>query len=275
MTAFSIRRLLGRLLILGAVAASPPALAQGDLLVAPTRVVLSGSGSTEIVLSNIGSEPATYRIALELRRMGAEGDFTEVPEAQANAAERAALEMLRYAPRRITLLPGQPQAIRLSARPGADLPDGEYRAHMSFRAVPPTVTPEAAESQAASGQLAIQLTPIYGITIPVFMRKGLLEVGAALAGPRLRSEVGQTWLELELKRTGARSVYGDIVGKRGGAEVFLAKGVAVYPELSSRSVRIPLTAEQAARIHGPLRIEYREPAEVGGQLIAATDVTIP
>lgn len=269
-----IRGLLGRCLILGAIMTAAPATASGDLLVAPTRVVLNGGGSAEIVLSNIGNEAATYRIGLELRRMGPEGDFAEVSEAEANQAERTAMDMLRYAPKRITLLPGQPQAIRLSARPGPDVPDGEYRVHMSFRAIPPALSAEALQAQATSGQLAIELTPIYGITIPIFIRKGLLEGAAALANPRLRSEADRTWLELDLTRTGNRSVYGDIIGKRDGADLFLAKGIAIYPEVGARTVRIPLTADQALRARGTLQIEYREPVESGGKLIAATTTTV-
>ena len=41
----------------------------GDLLVAPTRIVLDGRKGTEVVLNNIGDEPATYRISVEFRRM--------------------------------------------------------------------------------------------------------------------------------------------------------------------------------------------------------------
>lgn len=48
---------------------SGTARAQGDLLVAPTRIVINGGGGAEVVLSNIGAETATYRIGLELRRM--------------------------------------------------------------------------------------------------------------------------------------------------------------------------------------------------------------
>ena len=50
--------LLG-LAALGSVLAAVPVRAQGDLLVAPTRVVMNGGGSAEVVLSNIGSAPAT------------------------------------------------------------------------------------------------------------------------------------------------------------------------------------------------------------------------
>jgi P pilus assembly chaperone PapD len=245
-----------------------PALAQGDLLVAPTRVVLNGGGNAEVVLSNIGSQAATYRIGVELRRMEPDGDFADVADATATASEKAALEMLRYAPKRITLLPGQPQAIRLSARPAPELPDGEYRVHMSFRAVPPALSPEAAQEQASAGQLAIRLTPIYGITIPVFVRKGRLEATATIANPKLGRNGANSFVELDLRRSGNRSVYGEILGKRGNDQIFAIKGIAVYPEVAGRTVRIPLTPEQVAKLRGPVRIEYREMPENGGQLIA-------
>lgn len=251
-----------------ATANAAPAAAQGDLLVAPTRVILNGGGNAEVVLSNIGNQAATYRIGVELRRMEPDGDFADVTEAEANATEKASLEMLRYAPKRITLLPGQPQAIRLSARPAPELPDGEYRVHMSFRAVPPALSPEAAQEQAAAGQLAIRLTPVYGITIPVFIRKGRLEAGATIANPRLGGNAMAKWLELDMRRTGQRSVYGEILGKRGSEQVFAIKGIAIYPEVQSRTVKIPLTADQVAKLTGPVRIEYRELPENGGQLIA-------
>ncbi|MFN5781201.1 MAG: molecular chaperone, partial [Novosphingobium sp.] len=239
----SIRRFVLGLGALAATLSTSPALAQGDLLVAPTRVIINGGGNAEVVLSNIGNQAATYRIGVELRRMEPDGDFADVTEAEASATEKAALEMLRYAPKRITLLPGQPQAIRLSARPAPELPDGEYRVHMSFRAVPPALSPEAAQEQATAGQLAIRLTPVYGITIPVFIRKGRLEAGATIANPRLGGNTTSKWLELDMRRSGQRSVYGEILGKRGSEQIFLIKGVAIYPEVQGRSVRIPLTAE--------------------------------
>jgi len=266
--ASSIRRFALGFSALASALSAVPAAAQGDLLVAPTRVIINGGGNAEVVLSNIGSQAATYRIGVELRRMEPDGDFADVTEAEANATEKAALEMLRYAPKRITLLPGQPQAIRLSARPAPELPDGEYRVHMSFRAVPPALSPEAAQEQATAGQLAIRLTPVYGITIPVFIRKGRLEAGATIANPRLGGNATSKWLELDMRRTGQRSVYGEILGKRGSEQVFQIKGVAIYPEVQGRSVRIPLTAEQIAKLNGPIRIEYRELPENGGQLIA-------
>src|SRR5687768_15960066 len=82
----------------------------GDLLVAPTRVVLNGSRGTEVILNNIGDDVATYRISAELRRMTPEGKLTDV-EAPSDK-ENAAREMILFAPRKVTLPPNQPQAIR-------------------------------------------------------------------------------------------------------------------------------------------------------------------
>ena len=124
-----------------AVAASActlPSAAQagvGDLLVAPTRVVLDGGKGAEIILNNIGEEPATYRVSVEFRRMTENGDLVDVTEP--TPADRTAEDMIVYAPRKVTLAPHEPQAIRIAARPAAGLPDGEYRVHMLFRAIPP------------------------------------------------------------------------------------------------------------------------------------------
>src|SRR5690349_8885196 len=55
----------------------------GDLLVAPTRVVLNGSRGTEIILNNIGEDVATYRISVELRRMKSDGTLEDVSDPNA------------------------------------------------------------------------------------------------------------------------------------------------------------------------------------------------
>lgn len=254
-----------------------PTHAQGDLLVAPTRVVINGAGNTEVVLSNIGEKPATYRISLELRRMDESGDFADVAEAAASDAERAALEMVRFAPRRVTLLPGQPQAVRLSVRPPEGLPDGEYRVHMGFRAIPTDTTPDggADPDDTASG-VSIKLTPIYGITIPVFLRKGRLEAQAGIAEAKLARMGGRDFLEVTMSRTGNRSVYGELIGKTARGEVlFSMRGIAIYPEVNRRLVHVPLSAEQLAKAKGPIQLEYRELPENGGAVLAQATVTLP
>jgi len=258
----------------GALSIATPAHAQGDLLVAPTRVILDGARGTEVILSNIGADEATYRIGLELRRMTDNGRLEPVEKVDANDIEEAALGMIRYAPRRISLPPGQPQSVRLSARPGADLPDGEYRVHMSFKAIPrPT---EVTEEDTQAEGVTLRLIPIYGITIPIIVRHGDVEAQVALTQPSIVQGEKGPELAMTIERAGESSTYGALsIVKPGLPEpIVLAGGIAVYPEIGSREVRINLTEEQAALLRGPARIEYRELEEKGGALIAAVDGVI-
>ena len=253
---------------------SAPVAAVGDLLVAPTRVVLDGARGTEVILNNVGSEEATYRISLELRRMTADGNLDDVSEEDANAIEKAALGMIRYAPRRITLPPNQPQAIRIGVRPPADLPDGEYRAHMLFRAIPKAV-PVTAEQTGAEG-LSIALTPIYGVTIPIIVRKGRLEAIAAISNGRVENTEYGPAFTFNLSRTGGKSTYGEIRVKKAGVSepLLVARGIAVYPEVTERTVQLTITREVADTLKGPVEVEYYETDSVEGTMIASTQTVL-
>lgn len=270
---FSLRAATASLALAGLLAA-PALQAQGDLLVAPTRVVIEGNGSTQIILSNIGDKEATYRISLELRRMMPDGSLEPVETDAANNIEKAAMEMIRYAPRRVVLPPGQPQAVRLSARPAPELPDGEYRVHMSFNGLP-DVDPviDEAEDEIPAGGFAVRLIPIYGITIPVIVRKGHLEATAVISNPRIEPAPNGGLLRLDMARSGTGSVFGELRIVRPGDSdpVFLARGIAIYPELEARELTLPINAEQVAALKGRLRFEYRELPEQGGALLAAVE----
>ena len=252
-----------------------PSQAQGDLLVAPTRVILDGRRGTEIILSNIGSEEATYRIGLELRRMMPDGSLVDVETVDSNDKEDAALSMIRYAPRRITLPPGQPQAVRIAARPEAELPDGEYRVHMSFRAIPQQ-TPVSEQSAEPAQGISFKLVPVYGVTIPIIVRHGRVEAQVALHNPQVVQGERGPELHLRMTRQGESSTYGELrVKKRGSGEpIYVVRGVAIYPEIQSRTVELPLTPEQAAAMTGSLTFEYREMPENGGGLIASVDTVL-
>ena len=271
---------------LSLIALSGPASAAGDLLVAPTRIILDGARGTEVILNNIGAQPATYRISLELRRMTAAGQLEDVDAAAATSREQTTLAMISYAPRRVVLAPNQPQAIRIGVRPPADLPDGEYRAHMLFRAIPDATAAVAVPTDKKG--VSISLTPIYGITIPIIVRKGALQASAAISDVH-RCEMDQHGqigtvhradtvpsLCLSLARSGDRSTYGRIRVTRAGLSKPLieARGVAVYAEVSQRTVALPLSVESAAQIAGPVKVEYLEDSDTGGGTIASAQAVI-
>ncbi|WP_439567092.1 fimbrial biogenesis chaperone [Sphingopyxis sp.] len=254
--------------------AALPVQAAGDLLVAPTRVVLDGSRGTEVVLNNIGAEPATYRISLEIKRMTAAGGLDEIAEDKVSPAERTALDMIAFSPRRVTLPPNQPQVIRVGVRIPEGTPPGEYRAHMLFRAVPDAAAAVPADAaKPAGGGVSIALTPIYGITIPVIVRVGDLGAEAAIGEAWVAETPDGPAFNFDLTRSGNRSVYGDIEVTRPGAPepLLIARGIAVYPEVAARQVSLRVPPELAAKLKGPVHIRYSEDREIGGGTIDEAD----
>jgi hypothetical protein len=245
----------------------------GDLLVAPTRLILDGRKGTEIVLNNVGDEPATYRISVEFRRMTGDGDLSEV--SAPNAEEKAASDMIVYAPRRVTLAPRQPQSIRIAARPPQGLPDGEYRVHLLFRAVPPPSPVAPASSEPPKG-LHLRLIPIYGVTIPVIVRLGNLDATASIANVRLEERDGKNAVGVDLSRSGTRSTFGEVRVLKPGVKdpVAIQRNVAVYTEVNSRHVSVPVDEKFKGPLAGPVTVQYVETYDDGAQKLAETQAVL-
>ena len=256
---------------LAVFAPGPVAAGVGDLLVAPTRIVLNGSRGTEIVLSNIGDDVATYRISVELRRMKEDGSLEDV--AVANDRETTARDMILYAPRRVTIAPNEPQTIRIAARAPKGLPDGEYRAHLLFRAVPPPRPVTAAREVKG---IAFELIPIYGVTIPVVVRLGNLQAKVGIANVQLTRQDGKPAVALDLTRAGDRSVFGDVRVFKAGIKdpIAIQRGVAVYTEIGTRHVVIPVRGDAIASASGPVTVDFVETSESGPTSMAETETVL-
>ena len=243
----------------------------GDLLVAPTRIVLDGGRGTEIILNNIGDDVATYRISVELRRMTPDGVLHDVTEP--NAAEQLAQSMILYAPRRVTLAPREPQTIRISARAPKGIADGEYRVHLLFRAVPPP-TPVAAPKEVKG--VAFQLTPIYGVTIPVIARFGNLTAKAGIADVKLTRQDGKPAVTVQLTRNGDRSTFGEVRVLKAGIKdpIAVQRGIAIYTDVGERSLTIPVDEKYMSAATGKVTVQYVEPGDNGMLTLAETDAVL-
>jgi len=256
----------------GAIPA-PASAGIGDLLVAPTRIVLDGRKSTEIVLNNIGDAPATYRISVEFRRMTADGDLVDV--ADPTDRDKTAADMIVYAPRRVSLAPHQPQSIRIAARAPQGLPDGEYRVHLLFRAIPPAKPVAPTDKEPVKG-LHLQLIPIYGVTIPVIVRLGNLQASAGISNVHLDRNGAKAAVDLDLSRTGTRSTFGEVRVLKPGIKdpVAIQRAVAIYTEIGTRHVSIPVDPQFKGDIAGPVTVQYFETFDDGKQKIAETQAVL-
>lgn len=245
----------------------------GDLLVAPTRIVLDGRRAAEVILNNIGEEPATYRVSVEFRRMTEDGGLEDV--SQLSAADKAAQDMIVYAPRRVTLAPHEPQSIRIAARAPQGLADGEYRVHMLFRAIPPA-TPVAATADEPVKGVRFQLTPVYGVTIPIIVRLGNLQATAGIADVHLAKKDGNPVVSVDLSRTGQRSTFGEVRVLRAGVKEPLAiqKAVAVYTEIGRRHLDVAVNPAFKSDLTGPVTVQYVETYDDGTHVLAETQAVL-
>ena len=270
------RARLAAALTAAALLATPTTAAAGigDLLVAPTRLVLDGRRGTEVILNNIGDEPATYRISVEFRRMTPDGRLVDVTEP--TPQEKLAEEMIVYAPRRVTLAPNQPQSVRIAARAPQGIADGEYRVHLLFRAIPPARPVVAPADQPPATGLRFALTPIYGVTIPVIVRLGNLSAKAGIANVHLATHEGKPAVALDLSRSGDRSTFGEVrVLKPGVKEpIAIQRAVAVYKEVATRRVTIPLDEAFKGSAGGPVTVQYVETYDDGTNVIAETSAVL-
>jgi len=245
----------------------------GDLLVAPTRIVLDGRKGAEVILNNIGDEPATYRVSVEFRRMTENGELVDVTTP--TETDKKAEDMIVYAPRKVTLAPHEPQSIRIVAHAPQGLADGEYRVHMLFRAIPPA-TPVAQTPGEQPKGVQFKLTPVYGVTIPVIVRLGNLEASAGIANVHLEKKDGASAIGLDLTRQGTRSTYGEVRVLKAGYKdpIAIQKGVAVYTEVGKRHVSLQIPENAKAAASGPVTVEYIETFDDGTHLLAQTQAVL-
>lgn len=175
------------LLLSGSLGAQgAPGKGGGDLMVAPTRIVFEGrTRAAEVTLVNAGQATATYRVFFENMVMTEDGKFIEAPKAPGSIG---AEDLVRYSPRQVTLAPGAQQSVRMQLRKPAELPEGEYRSHMIFRAVPkpedaPKALPGIKTAADPEGDKAIRVSikAIFGVSIPVIVRHGQTHVAVKLA----------------------------------------------------------------------------------------------
>jgi hypothetical protein len=237
------------------------ALAQGDLMIYPRRLVFGSSQrSMDVTLANSGTDSSTYALSWKNYRMTPSGQFTEITEP--DSGQYLADGILRFFPREVTLAPGESQKVKVQRISNRTLPEGEYRSHLEFRSAKPL---EATAPSISDGQEGIQtqLNMHLAITIPVIMEIGNINALVELKNPALIAPDAQGMkLRFDIHRSGNKSSYGDFtLTHRSGdgkmTQVGLVKGVAVYAPIEKRSYSIPVKLPAGVTLtEGVLILEY-------------------
>ena len=276
------------------VAATPAVAA--NLNINPKRMAFDRVGkSAAIYVFNQGGAAGAFDVKLIDRVMLPDGQIVPVSEAETKpelkdlvARLKSAREMVVVTPRRVSLPGNTGQTLRIRASASSDLGPGEYRTHLTVTAIPPADIGVTAEQAAAQreGQLSFRVNSVLGLSIPVIIRVGPIDVRAGVENAKLsvedvattpgRPAVKTSILTFELVRVGANSLFGDIevrgAKERGDKEPLGAvRGIGVYPEIDRRFVkialrRVPATGEQ-------IEIIFRDDDTSPGKQLSK--VTIP
>ena len=266
--------------LVGAANKEPATSSLSDLMVTPERIIFDGPRRTaEVSMMNRSSKPLTYGISFIQYRMSENGMMKEITEAGPN--ELFASHCVRFTPRRVLLEPHEIQTILLQLVKPQGMKDGEYRSHLLFRVLPTATEEEGPDAGKESKSLSIQLIPIYGISIPVILRNGALNVTARLSGLRLapKEEGVQRTLLVTIEREGDCSTFGNLVTEwnaPGKNEVSVGRlnGIAVYTGNAKRIVSIPLAIPAGLELHGgQLTVRFIEP--VNEKILAEATLLIP
>ncbi|MBK8727440.1 MAG: hypothetical protein IPL96_15725 [Holophagaceae bacterium] len=255
----------------------------GDLGIHPARVVFEGRTRTaEVILINKADAPATYRVSFVHMAMAEDGSFRERAPEDRGENEIFADDLLRYSPREVTLEAKSNQVVRFQVKKPAELPDGEYRAHLYLRAVPTEDAPSEPRKDGTRGTRFV-LRPIYGLAIPMIVRHGVVKVSSGVSDLALveaKTAPGGTALAFKLLREGNASSYGDlkVAFTPAGSSVSMPlgelNGVAVYPPNPHRVVRIPLEALPPGLVlaGGRLTLSFRD--RESNAILASRDLEI-
>ena len=243
-------------------------MAQGDLLVTPSRIVFEGNKQKEqLNLLNMGQDTATYSISFVQRSMKEDGSFVTIEKP--DSGQMFADPYLRIFPRQVTLAPREPQIILVQYRRKADMAAGEYRSHLYFRSEQNYKPLGMGKSDKDTKLLNVQLVPIFGVSIPIIIRTGEVSVSATLSNLELLPLQGTTQnMKLTINRKGNISTYGDITVQYipvQGKPVLVATvgGVGVYSNISKRNMVLKLTTTSGLKLgKGKLKVQYTAKGDI-------------
>jgi hypothetical protein len=274
--------------------AAPPPLApapagsvggMGDVNLYPKRVVLTERNRVaSIGLFNRARGTGEYDVAVADMAMTPEGQLVAITDPAQAGAVKGAGGFVRWSPHHVSLPGNESQMVRVMARIPPDLPPGEYRTHFSVTSVPegldgPSIE-DAVGAPRASG-IGVRIVPRFGIAIPIIVRVGETTLTVGLRDLAVTTNAaGAKVVRVTITREGTRSAFGDITITAPGAKqpVALLKGLGVYPEISQRTVEIPIDPAVDRRLYAPgskLTVIYVDDDFAPGRTLAKQELDVP
>ncbi|WP_109117101.1 hypothetical protein [Azospirillum sp. TSO22-1] len=126
-------------LLAAAFLALSPAPAAATFIMDPVITFDDRTRDAAVRINNNGAAAMSYRIDVVNLRKDAKGQWVDAGPPQ--PGDRFVKDYVRFAPRQVTIQPGETQSVRISLRLPANLPTGEYRSHLRVTELPPEPPP--------------------------------------------------------------------------------------------------------------------------------------
>lgn len=267
------------LFIIFSVLCNANVMAQGNLLIAPHRIVFEGQKRVmEVNLANVGQDSAKYSISFLQYRMTEDGAYEEIttPDPGQNFADKN----IRFFPRSVMLGPGESQVVKLQLTKSEQLEPGEYRSHLYFRALPNQKALGEEDTKKDTTSISIKIVPIFGITIPVIIRVGESTTTLNITDLKLETADSTKKLLLTIHRTGNMSVIGDISishiapnGKE--TKIGLVNGIAIYTPSPLRRLKVDLENKSTVDLgKGTIRVLFSSQSDTRPEKLAEAELVL-
>lgn len=232
--------LLLLLLLCGAL----PLKGQG-IVFSEYRVILNAQQLFTLQVCNPTQIVRSYQLLLEDKKMNASGKIEDIPDSL--AFEQSLKKQIRIFPKRITLQPGECQAVQIQLKNTTSLPKGEFRSYLHFLPLVTTAASQADTTKryaSAVPSIAMRI----GAAIPILFRKDTRLESLAIDSVRLNKEDKKhPVLSLTIHREGSQSTYGKVLisGRMKGKTVVVKElpGYAVMPEVNRRNIITELVCD--------------------------------
>jgi hypothetical protein len=261
--------------------------------ITPRRITFDRLGRTAAVyIHNPGAASGNFNIELVDRLMLPDGQLVPAADAASVAAYKPQLDRLQSArplllvtPRRTSLQANAGQTIRVRVGAASNIAPGEYRTHLTVTGIPPAdagLTVDNAAAQSA-GALSFRISSVLGISIPVIVRVGPIDVRATIGDATISQAAAapgggkpSATLDLILGRTGRNSLFGNIEVRSErdrGEPLGLLRGIGVYTEIDNRRVSIPLSRMPAPGER--ITINFVDDDTAPGKVLASARINAP
>lgn len=232
-----------------------PAHAGPNIHFTDYRVLLTEKQSTKnYQIFNQGDTAAYCYTNLVDHNVSPDGQLTVATKD--NLPATSAQSLLRVSPKRVLIPAKSNQKVRVLARRLIQQKSGEWVSYLNLRC----------REHSDNNTAGIKIRPNFVFNIPVVVRKGHLQVEAAIQQAHIAQANDRYFAEAILSRRGKRSLFGDISVTDETGVLAVRKGFSHYLQ----SADVPLLLPLKAKPKGEVIIEFKETPQFGGDISLTT-----